>query len=51
VFRGINTCGVKPEIRYVTRVDGYNDVFEVIVARNTAEIMSHGYTHTLEMIS
>ena len=42
--------GVITEIRCVTKAEGYNDVFEVIVARSTAEITSHGHTHTPAMI-
>jgi hypothetical protein len=44
-------CGVATEIRHVSRAEVYNDVFEVTVARSTVEIMSHGYTHTPEMMS
>ena len=37
-----NKSGVTTEIRCVTKTEVYNDVFEVTVARNKAEIMSHG---------
>jgi len=33
---------VTTEIRCVTKTEGYNDVFEVTVARSKVEIMSHG---------
>jgi hypothetical protein len=41
---------VRTECRYVSTAEHYNDVFEVTVARGTAEIMSHGYTPTPEVM-
>jgi len=44
-------CGVTTEIRCVSKVEGYNEIFEIIVARSTAEIMSYDYRRTPAMMS